>query len=98
MLEERKQQAEKQQTQSSAPATPKTETKKEDTEVRQTLSRHCRSDVQNWAEANMAPAAGTVDFVTDTLNLIPNVNIPKMRPFETTYGQSQENASFVVQA
>ena len=100
MLEQREQQAEKQQTQSSAsaPATPKTETKKEDTEGEtNTVLDTAGQMFQNWAEANMAPAAGTVDFAVDTLNLIPNVNIPKIRPFETTYGQvSREIASFVV--
>ena len=99
MLEEREQQAEQQQTQSSAsaPATPKTETKEDTEGETNTVLDTAGQMFQNWAEANMAPAAGTVDFVTDTLNLIPTVNIPKMRPFETTYGQvSREIASFVV--
>ena len=52
---------------------------------------------KNWSEANMAPAAGTIDFAVDTINMIDGVNIPKFRPFETEYAQaSREIASFVI--
>ena len=52
---------------------------------------------KNWSEANMAPAAGTIDFAVDTINMVANTNIPKFRPFETEYAQaSREIASFVI--
>jgi len=52
---------------------------------------------KNWSEANMAPAAGTVDFAIDAINMIGQTNIPKFRPFETEYAQaSREIASFVI--
>ena len=52
---------------------------------------------KNWSEANMAPAAGTIDFAIDAINMIGQTNIPKFRPFETEYAQaSREIASFVI--
>lgn len=52
---------------------------------------------QNWSEANMAPAAGTIDFAIDAINMVSGAEIPKFRPFETEYAQaSREIASFVV--
>lgn len=96
-------QAELQAEESKQPATPQPEAPQAETKTEEpegetnTVLETAGQMAKNWAEANLAPAAGTVDFVTDTLNLIPNVNIPKMRPFETEYGQvSREIASFVV--
>jgi hypothetical protein len=52
---------------------------------------------KNWSEANLAPAAGTVDFAIDAINMVGQTNIPKFRPFETEYAQvSREIASFVI--
>ena len=52
---------------------------------------------QTLRELSQAPAAGTVDYVADTLNMIPSVNIPKYRKFESDYAEaSRELSSFIV--
>tara|TARA_S200002703_G_scaffold18496_2_gene15084 strand:+ start:3449 stop:7315 length:3867 start_codon:yes stop_codon:yes gene_type:complete len=103
MLEARQEQEKQAKTaqpfEPSAPVEQKTEEpKKEEPEGEtNTVLDTAGTMFKNWAEANMAPAAGALDFVVDTINLIPNVNLPKARKFETEYGQvSREIASFVV--
>ena len=48
-------------------------------------------------ELSDAPAVGSIDFVRDSLNLIPHVNIPKVRKFESEYAEaSRELSSFLL--
>jgi len=52
---------------------------------------------QPLVEQVQSTAAGTLDYVADTLNMIPGVKIPKYRKFESEYAEvSREIASFVV--
>lgn len=55
------------------------------------------SPVKTLTELGKSPAVGTIDFIRDTINLIPNVNIPKIRKFESDYAEaSRELASFLI--
>lgn len=53
--------------------------------------------IQAGRELGMAPAAGTVDFLIDTVNMVPNIEIPKYPKYQNQYAQaSRELASFIV--
>jgi hypothetical protein len=52
---------------------------------------------QAGRELGMAPAAGTVDFLIDTVNMVPQVNIPKATKYQNQYAQaSRELSSFII--
>ena len=52
---------------------------------------------QAGRELGMAPAAGTVDFLIDTVNMVPTVNIPKATKYQNQYAQaSRELSSFII--
>ena len=61
------------------------------------VAKEAQETAQPLLELSKAPAAGTADYIADTLNMIPGVNIPKYRKFESEYAEaSREIASFVV--
>ena len=52
---------------------------------------------QAGRELGMAPAAGTVDFLVDAVNMVPGVEIQKAPEYQNKYAQtSRELASFLV--
>ncbi len=78
-------------------ATSQSDDEEEGKNLLQDVGDYAGKAFKNWSEANMAPAAGTIDFAVDTINMVANTNIPKFRPFETEYAQaSREIASFVI--
>ena len=61
------------------------------------VAEKAQETLQPVAEQIQATPAGTADYIADTLNMIPNVNVPKYRKFESEYAEaSREIASFVV--
>ena len=61
------------------------------------VAEKVKKTAQPLLELSQSPAAGTADYIADTLNMIPNVNVPKYRKFESEYAEaSREIASFVV--
>ena len=61
------------------------------------MAQEAGKTVQPLAELANAPAVGTIDFVRDSVNLIPHVNIPKIRKFESEYAEaSRELSSFLL--
>ncbi len=61
------------------------------------VAQKVQETAQPVVEQIQATPAGTLDYVADTLNMIPGVNIPKYRKFESEYAEaSREIASFVV--
>lgn len=52
---------------------------------------------QAGRELGMAPAAGTVDFLVDAVNMVPGIEIQKAPKYQNEYAQtSRELASFLV--
>ena len=52
---------------------------------------------QAGRELGMAPAAGTVDFLVDAVNMVPGVELQKYPEYQNKYAQtSRELASFIV--
>ena len=61
------------------------------------MAQEAGKAAQPLGELANAPAVGSIDFVRDSLNLIPHVNIPKVRKFESEYAQaSRELSSFLL--
>jgi len=61
------------------------------------MAQEAGKAAQPLAELANAPAVGSIDFVRDSLNLIPHVNIPKVRKFESEYAEaSRELSSFLL--
>ena len=61
------------------------------------VAKEAQETAQPLLELSQAPAVGTADYIADTLNMIPGVNVPKYRKFESEYAEiSREIASFVV--
>ena len=54
------------------------------------------SDLNASATAKVAAVTGVADFIVDALNLIPNVNIPKVPRFENDVNQSIREISSIV--
>ena len=50
----------------------------------------------NWANYPSAAGAGYVDFLTDTVNLIPGVNIPKLPQYESATLQGIRQMSSII--
>ena len=51
----------------------------------------------NWANYPAAAGAGYVDFLTDTVNLIPGVNLPKLPAYESSSLQGvRQMASIII--
>ena len=51
----------------------------------------------NWANYPAAAGAGYVDFLTDTVNLIPGVNLPKLPKYESASLQGvRQMASIII--
>ena len=60
---------------------------------------HNRADLRNplnWANIPAAAGAGYVDFLTDTVNLIPGVNIPKLPKYESATLQGIRQMSNII--
>ena len=60
---------------------------------------HNRADLRNplnWANIPAAMGAGYVDFLTDTVNLIPGVNIPKLPKYESATLQGIRQMSNII--
>ena len=48
----------------------------------------------NWANYASAAGAGYVDFLTDTVNLIPGINLPKLPKYESSTLQGIRPVSY----
>ena len=71
---------------------PKTEEQEEEGETNTVLDT-----AQTAAEVALAVPTGAVDFAVDAINLVPGVEIPKIREFENGFASAvREIASFVV--
>ena len=50
----------------------------------------------NWANYASAAGAGYVDFLTDTVNLIPGINLPKLPKYESASLQGVRQMSSII--
>ena len=50
----------------------------------------------NWANYASAAGAGYVDFLTDTVNLVPGVNLPKLPKYESSTLQGIRQMSSII--
>ena len=50
----------------------------------------------NWANYPAAMGAGYVDFLTDTVNLIPGINLPKLPKYESSTLQGIRQMSSII--